>query len=212
MIENLNENDKRVYALVRNRVMHGFGMPKLREINALTGKSSPRSASLALKRLEDAGLIKRTGKSVTITNSSLSANSSVSVVNVPLVGVVAAGTPILAQQNITAAIPVSTALAHPGSKYFFLRVSGNSMDLMKKHGISIEDGSFVLVRQQNTANDGDVVVALINDEATVKIFERKGNIVILKPKSSNSKHKPIVLTENCLIQGVVVATLPQNTI
>lgn len=212
MIERLNENDKRVYALVRNRIIHGLGMPKLREINEITGKSSPRSAVLALQRLEGAGLVKRNGKAVTITNSFISANASVSTINIPLVGVVAAGTPILAEQNIAAMIPVSTALAHPGSKYFFLRIFGDSMNLAKRHGIALENGSFVLVRQQNTANNDEIVVALINDEATVKFFEKKGNIVILKPKSSNPKHKPIVLTENCIIQGVVVATLPQNTI
>ncbi len=65
-----------------------------------------------------------------------------------------------------------------------------------------------MIRQQAVAEDGDKVVALINDEATVKIFEQADGAVILRPKSSNKKHKPIILTDNCVIQGVVVAVLP----
>ncbi|OYV63520.1 MAG: hypothetical protein B7X03_01235 [Parcubacteria group bacterium 21-58-10] len=74
----------------------------------------------------------------------------------------------------------------------------------------MEDGSIVLVRQQNNAQNGDKVVALINDEATVKIFEKTSNAVILRPKSTDPEHKPIVLTENCEIQGVVVTVLPPD--
>jgi repressor LexA len=76
-------------------------------------------------------------------------------------------------------------------------------------GVSIDDGSIVLVRQQESADDGQVVVALINDEATVKILERKNGVVILRPKSSDP-HTPIVLTDNCIIQGVVVGVLPPD--
>ena len=79
---------------------------------------------------------------------------------------------------------------------------------MDKAGI--EDGSILLVRQQPMADNGDKVVTPINDEATVKVFEKAEDAVILRPKSKNSKHKPIVLTENCQIQGVVVATLPSD--
>ena len=79
---------------------------------------------------------------------------------------------------------------------------------MNKAGI--QDGNIVLVRQQVVADNGDKVVALINDEATVKVFERTNQAVILRPKSHNPKHRPIVLTENCQIQGVVVAALPSD--
>ncbi|MEK7511246.1 MAG: S24 family peptidase, partial [Patescibacteria group bacterium] len=65
------------------------------------------------------------------------------------------------------------------------------------------------VRQQDCADDGDIVVALINDEATVKILEQKNGMVILRPKSSDP-HMPIVLSDNCIIQGVVVAVLPAD--
>ena len=77
---------------------------------------------------------------------------------------------------------------------------------MNKAGIN--SGDLLLVRQQDVAENGDKVVALINDEATVKLFERTSGVVILRPKSTNKTHKPIILTNNCMIQGVVVAVLP----
>lgn len=209
MIENLSENDKRVYALIRNKLVHGMDMPTLREINEVTGRSSPRSAVLVLERLEKAGLIRRFGRVIRLTSPSLSPNTSVSTIDVPLVGSVAAGIPILAEENTEAVIPVTTALARPGSKYFLLRVRGTSMNRAKVGGSKIEDGSIVLVRQQSSADDGEIVVALINDEATVKVLERKNNMVILRPKSSD-EYEPIVLTDNCIIQGVVIAVLPND--
>lgn len=206
---NLSENDKRVYAFIRNRIVHG-DHPTLKEINGVTGHTSPRSAVLALERLENAGLLKREGRSIRLVSSAIEANNSVSTVDVPLVGYIAAGVPMLAEENVEAIIPVTTALARPGSKYFLLRVVGDSMNLATVNGVSISDGSIVLVRESSSADDGEKVVALINDEATVKILERKNGMVILRPKSLNPVHKPIVLSDNCIIQGIVVGVLPAD--
>lgn len=209
MARYLTEKDKKAYLFIRNRIVHGLPVPTLREINDIIGKSSPRSAVLALERLEEAGLIKRSGRHISLTSESASPNTSVSAIDVPLVGTIAAGAPILAQENIEATLPVSTALARPGSKYFLLRVSGTSMNMATIRGVNIEDGSIVLVRQQSSADNGDIVVALINDEATVKVFEQTNGIVILRPKSSDP-HKPIVLSDSCIIQGVVTAVIPPD--
>ena len=209
MIEFLSDSDKKVYTLLRNHLIHGRETPTLREINEVTKRSSPRSAVLALERLERAGLIKRVDRKIRLTSLGMKDHRSISTTNVPLVGSVAAGVPILAEENVEAMIPVSTGLAKPGSRYFLLRVVGTSMNEAKVRGINIEDGSIVLVRQQPTADDGDVVVALIDDSATVKILERKNGMVILRPRSSDP-HKPIVLSEDCIIQGVVVAVLPAD--
>ena len=206
-LEDLSEGDKKVYNFIRNRLVHGLEAPTLREINEITERSSPRSAVLVLERLEKAGLIRRAGRRVQIVSYRQAHNASISTTGVPLVGSIAAGAPMFAEENVEAIIPVSTALARPGSKYFLLRVVGTSMNEAKIGGVKIEDGSIVLVRQQESADDGDVVVALINDAATVKILERKNGMVILRPKSSDP-HMPIVLTDNCVIQGVAVAVLP----
>jgi repressor LexA len=200
----LTDNDKRAFAFIRNWIIRHGESPTLREINLVTGKSSPRSASLLIERLVEAGLIKKVGRKFKLIDGA-SDSSSVSTVNVPLVGSVACGVPILAEENVETYIPVSTAWAKRGAKYFLLRAVGTSMN---KAGI--DDGSIVLVRQQNSAQNGDKVVALINDEATVKIFEKTSNAVILRPKSTDPKHKPIVLTDNCEIQGVVVTVLPPD--
>ncbi|HVU06643.1 MAG TPA: transcriptional repressor LexA [Candidatus Paceibacterota bacterium] len=209
MLQYLSDKDKEVYVLVRNRIVHGLKTPTLEEINKVTGKSSPRSAVLALERLEKAGLLRRMGGKIRLMSQSLTPNASISTIEVPLVGTIAAGAPILAEENVEAMIPVSTAIAKPGSKYFLLRVTGTSMNMAKVNGVKIDEGSIVLVRRQETADDGDIVVALIDDSATVKVLERKNGMVILRPKSSDP-HKPIILTNNCIVQGVVVGVLPSD--
>ena len=77
---------------------------------------------------------------------------------------------------------------------------------MNKAGI--QDGDLVLVRQQPVAEPGDKVVALINDDATIKEYHPQENAVVLMPRSTNTKHRPIILTEDFQVQGVVVTTIP----
>jgi repressor LexA len=72
----------------------------------------------------------------------------------------------------------------------------------------IKDRDVVLVRQQSTANEGERVVALIDDEATIKEYRRSDRVVVLMPRSTNRKHKPIILTDDFQVQGVVVAVIP----
>jgi repressor LexA len=203
MMRNLSDKDKKAFALIRNKIVHYGESPALREINEVTGGKSPRSASLVVDRLIAAGLIMKNNRSLILTNTQLT--NSISTVDVPLLGAVACGLPMFAEENVQAYIPVSTALAKKGSKYFLLRATGDSMNQA-----GINNGDLLLVRNQNTADSGERVVALINDEATVKIFERSADAVILRPKSTNKEHKPIVLTDNCIIQGVVQAVLPSD--
>lgn len=203
MINNLSDKDKKAFALIRNKIIHYGESPSLREINDVTGGKSPRSASLVIDRLIDAELIKKIGRQLVLMG--VPSSTSISTVEVPLIGAVTCGTPALAEENIQTYIPVSTALAKKGSEYFILRAIGDSMNQA-----GINSGELLLIRQQDTAQDGEKVVALINDEATVKIFERANGVVVLRPKSSNKTHKPIILTDNCIIQGVVVAVLPED--
>ena len=128
---------------------------------------------------------------------------SAETINIPLLGSISCGTPIFAVENIEAEIPVSVELTKTSNKYFLLRAKGDSMN---EKGIN--DGDLVLVKQQQTAENRDNIVALIDDEATIKEFHHKGDIIVLKPRSSNKKHQPIILTRDFKIQGVVVATIP----
>lgn len=203
MIDNLSDKDRRALSFIRNMIINQGRSPSLREINTVTKDSSPRSASLVIDRLINAGLLRKKGRDLILTTERDS--SSVHTISVPLVNSVACGTPMLAEENIEAEIEISTALAKRGFKYFLLRATGDSMNKA-----DINSGDLLLIRQQSTAENGQRVVALINDEATVKEFERKDGVVILRPRSTNKDHKPIVLTDNCIIQGVVEAVLPSD--
>ena len=124
-------------------------------------------------------------------------------IKLPLIGNIACGTPILAVENIEAEIPVSIDLIKGSSKHFLLKAVGNSMN---KAGIN--DGDFVLVKQQNTAENGNIVVALIDDEATIKELHKTREAILLKPHSTEPEHKPIILNRGFKIQGIVITTIP----
>jgi repressor LexA len=205
-MEDIKLQSKHTEALkyIRNRLMHHGKAPSVRDLMTALGYKSPRSASLIINDLIEKGFLKkRSDGAMQFINDLEPDFSHARTVKVPLVGRVACGLPILAEENIDGMIPVSVNLARPGSKYFLLRALGDSMD---KAGIN--DGDLVLVRQQPVAEDGDIVVALIDDEATVKELRRTKDALILKPKSANKIHQPIILTDNFQIQGLVVATIP----
>lgn len=189
---------------IRNRVVHGGKPPSVREIMAALNYQSPRSAALILEKLVGQGLLKkRADGSIQMVRDLQNTISHARTVNIPLVGNVTCGTPILAEENIEGYFPVSTQLARPGHEYFLLRANGDSMNRA-----GINDGDLVLVEQQSTADEGDKVVALIDDAATVKKFHIGDGAVVLRPQSNNLQHKPIILTEDFQIQGVVKATIP----
>jgi repressor LexA len=121
--------------------------------------------------------------------------------HVPLIGDVAAGTGVLAQENVEDLIPLPTDFTGEG-ELFMLRVRGDSMI-----EAGILDGDFVVARQQTVAENGDIVVAGIpGDEATIKTFKKSGNNITLVP--SNSSMKPMVLTsDEVQIYGILVTVM-----
>ena len=192
------------YAFIRNQVVHSGVTPSLREIGRVVGYKSPRSAQLMLERLQKRGLIGYTDGIIKLSGRKTPVMGE-KTVTVPLVGSVACGLPSLAEQNPEALIQVSTRIARPGHTYFLLRAKGTSMN---KSGI--KHGDLVLVQQRPTAGEGEKVVALIDDEATIKHFHHQGNVVVLRPNSTDKSHKPIALSGEFIIQGIVVATLPAD--
>ena len=156
-----------------------------------------------LQRLANQGLLRYVDGVIKLSARNIPAPEQ--TISIPLVGSVACGLPSLAEQEPETLVEVSTRIARPGHTYFLLRATGNSMN---KSGINNDD--LILVRQQPTADEGEKVVALINDDATVKLFHREGDMIILRPNSTDKKNKPIVLSEEFLIQGVVQAVLPSN--
>lgn len=188
---------------IRNSIVHFGRAPSIRELMKSLDSNSVRAVQEILMVLQQKGIIQKfdDGRYKLILNPDLGP-SRAQTVDVPIVGVVACGTPALAEQNIEGYIPISTSLAEPGSKYFLLRAKGDSMD-----EAGINDGDLVLVKQQAFAQEGDRVVALIDDEATVKEIHKTADVVILKPKSSNKSHKPIILEGEFKIQGIVVTVI-----
>lgn len=184
--------------------------PTVREMQALGGFRSPRSVAQFLDALEAAGYIDRAAGARNVRILKRPADAAIpdraNTVAVPVIGRVAAGQPILAAENIEEYIPVSTRLARGHWRYFILRVRGDSMDRA-----GIHDGDLVLVRQQDTADPGNHVVALINEDATVKRLRIARDAILLEPMSSNPIHKPIVVDRDFRVQGVVVATIPKGS-
>jgi repressor LexA len=200
----LNQKQADAVRHIRNWIMHKGTTPSVRELMTVLGYKSPRSAALIIEELIQKGILKKRANGDLQLIKDIDADSvHARTVDIPLVGTVPCGVPILAQENIEGFIPVSVSLAKPGFKYFLLRAKGDSMN---KSGIN--DGDLILVRQQSAAQNGEIVVALIDDEATVKEFQHSKNCVVLMPRSNNKKHKPIILTENFQVQGVAVTTIP----
>ena len=179
--------------------------PTNREILKMMGLKSPRSVAQYFDVLEEGGYIQRGkgARNIKIIKSPYDNSDSVKTIKVPILGYVPCGTPFLAEENIERSVVVSEKIAKPPYKYFMLRAVGNSMN---KAGMN--NGDLVLVRQQMTANNGDIVVALIDDEATIKQLRLHKDYVTLEPNSTNPDHCPIVLERDFRIQGVVVRSMP----
>lgn len=201
----LSQKQSDAVRYVRNWLMHKGKTPSVRELMTGLGYKSPRSAALIIEELIQKGILRKRSNGDLQLIKDIDADSvHARTVDIPLVGMVTCGVPILAQENIEGYIPVSVSLAKPGFKYFLLRAKGDSMN---KAGIN--EGDLILVRQQSAAQNGDIVVALIDDEATVKEFQPRKGCVVLMPRSKNKNHKPIILTENFQVQGVAVTTIPK---
>lgn len=182
-------------------------MPSLRELMDEMNYKSPRSPMLLVNELEENGFLAKNADGTYRVLKHLSTRASTRTLLVPLVGSVTCGTPMLAEENVEAMIPVDRELVKPSNQYFLLRAKGDSMNLA-----GIDDNDLLLVKQQASASNGQMVVALIDDVATVKEFQHKGSFVTLVPRSTNKSHQPIILTTNFSIQGVIVATIPKGII
>lgn len=187
--------------------------PSVREIGAAVGLASPSTVHMHLKVLQERGLIKRDSKkprTIEVVSSAQESDASgtslaspeqdtsANTMRLPLVGRVAAGVPILAEQNIEETLALPTSIVGDDSS-FILRVRGESMI---KAGIF--DGDFIVVKEQHDAHDGEIVVALIDDSATVKTFYRERDRVRLQPE--NDTMEPIYVT-NPTILGRVTALI-----
>jgi repressor LexA len=206
----LELTDKELQALkvIRNHLFHYGEMPSVRELMRGLNYKSPRSASLMYQNLEEKGILrKKQDGSFQLSEFEIpeSFGTREQTIKVPLLGSIACGLPIFAEENIEAEIPVSIKFIKGDYKYFLLKAVGDSMNMA-----GINDGDLVLIRQQQTAENGDKVVALIDDEATIKEYRNNGDHIVLLPKSITNVHQPIILTRDFKIQGIVERVISIN--
>jgi len=170
--------------------------PSVREIGEAVGLSSSSTVHNHLNQLERRGLIKRDpskSRTVQLVSDAEVDNQRRNAVAVPIIGNVAAGAPILAEQNVEDHLLLSPELAQDG--YFLLKVRGDSMI-----NAGILDGDMVLVRPQQEATNGSIVVALVDNEATVKRYERgNGHVKLI---AENPAYEPIVSSNVSLVGAV----------
>jgi repressor LexA len=196
LTQELTDRQVRILNYIRDVSKKRNYPPSVREIGEAVGLSSSSTVHNHLNQLERRGLIKRDpskSRTVQLVQDAEIDEKRRNAVSIPIVGNVAAGSPILAEQNIEDHVLLSPELAKDG--YFLLRVRGDSMV-----NAGIFDGDLVLVRPQHEATNGSIVVALVDGDATVKRFERSNGHVKLIPE--NPAYEPIVTT-NVNLVGIV---------
>ena len=204
--EELNKREKAILKFIEKQILTEGYPPSVREIGKAVGLNSTATVHGYLARLDEKGYIKKKdkkGRTLRLLKGSSGESKIMSskdfytqreLVDVPIIGKITAGEPILAVENITDTFPIPIDFVG-NSESFMLTVRGESMI-----EAGILDGDYILVKRQNTANNGEIVVALIEDEATVKTFYKEKDHIRLQPE--NSSMDPIIVP-NCEILGKV---------
>lgn len=192
----ITARQERILTVIRESVRDRGYPPTVREIGAAVGLVSPSSVSHHLKALERHGLLRRRpNESRAVDVRRPVADPSITV---PVLGDIAAGVPILAEEHVTDHITVAREMVGHGT-FFALNVKGDSMI-----DAAICDGDVVVVRRQPVAENGDIVAALIGDEATVKVLRRRAGRVELVPRNPMYQ---IIAGDDAIVLGKVVCVL-----
>jgi repressor LexA len=200
----LTNRQREILDLISATVSDRGYPPTVREIGDAVGLSSPSSVHSHLSTLASEGFIRRDPtkpRAIEVVHDDGAIPiSRAAVRDVPLVGSIAAGSPILAEEDIEEIYPLPTELVGQ-EPVFMLKIRGDSMI-----DLGIFDRDYVVVQKQQTASNGQIVAALVEgEEATVKTFKRTANGITLLP--ANENYEPMVFTEGVEILGVVVAVL-----
>ncbi len=201
-MKKLTSRQREILNFINEEVMHKNYPPSVREICQAMGLSSSSTVHAHLKALERKGYIKRDPtkpRAIEILDPSVNSKQKRRSRLVPLLGQVTAGIPVLAEENIESYLALPEEMVK-GDNLFLLRVKGDSM---KEAGIL--QGDLVIVRQQPAAENSEIVVALIGDEATVKRFFRETDHIRLQPE--NPDYEPIITKDNIRVLGKVIGLL-----
>lgn len=192
----ISAKQQEILEYIKDEISHKGYPPAVREICQAVNLKSTSSVHSHLETLEKNGYIRRDPtkpRAIEIMDDTFNLNRR-EMVNVPILGNVAAGEPLFAEENIEDYFPIPAEMV-PNSEVFMLHVRGESMI-----NVGILDGDNVLVQQQSTAKDGEMVVALVEDSATVKTFYKEDGYIRLQPE--NDTMEPIIVPD-CQILGKV---------
>ncbi|NLY78265.1 MAG: transcriptional repressor LexA [Tissierellia bacterium] len=199
MYEDLNESQVRILYFIKDQIRQRGYPPSVREICNGVNLKSTSTVHRHLERLESKGYIRRDPTKPraieVLDNSDNDLFTPKKTVDIPIIGKVTAGEPILAVEHIEDTFPVPIELAERGP-LFMLRIQGDSMI-----EAGILDGDYVIVKQQNDAINGDIVIALIDNEATVKRFFKEKNYIRLQPE--NQSMAPIIVKDVKILGKVI---------
>lgn len=196
MSSNLSKRQSEILKYIKSCIIKKGYPPSVREIGAAVGLSSSSSVHSNLEALEKKGYIRKSpnkSRTIEVVDEDFSYKKN-NTVNIPLLGEVAAGQPIFAQENISDYFPVPAQLL-PKADAFMLTVHGDSMI-----NAGIYDGDCIIVAKQTSAQDGDIVVVLLEDSATVKTFYKEKEFIRLQPE--NDTMEPILVKEAVILGKV----------
>jgi len=207
ILKELNEKEKKILDFLNSEIAERGYPPSVREICKAVGLKSTSTVHAYLEKLDKDGYIIKDAtkpRALKVVGSKVQRPvyeqeglySRKELVDIPIIGKVTAGVPILAVENIEDTFPLPVELVQNSDAYM-LRVQGDSMI-----EAGILDKDLVLVKQQSTASNGEIVVALIDDEATVKTFYKEKTHVRLQPRNPN--YDPIIVKDNLQILGKVI--------
>ena len=195
----ISDKQREILEYIKAEILNKGYPPAVREICEAVKLKSTSSVHAHLETLEKNGYIRRDPtkpRAIEIVDENFNLTRR-EMVNIPVIGTVAAGEPILAVENIENYFPIPAEFM-PNEQTFILQVQGESMV-----NAGILDGDYILVEQQTTANDGDMVVALVDDSATVKTFYKENGYYRLQPE--NDFMEPIIVSD-VMIMGKVIGT------
>ena len=199
-INNLSNRQKEILDHIMKEINTKGYPPSVREIGKAVGLKSPASVHSHLKSLEEYGFIRRDPskpRAIEVLYKEADKRPEKELLHIPLVGKVTAGAPVLAEENIEDFFPIpADYLKSTGKELFMLKVSGESMI-----EAGIHDGDYVIAQQEDVAANGDIVIGLIDDEATVKTYYKEDNNIRLQPE--NPDYEPIISSKVQILGKVV---------
>ncbi|MGN0378658.1 MAG: transcriptional repressor LexA [Butyrivibrio sp.] len=199
----ITPKQQEILDFMKSQILSKGYPPSVREICDAVRLKSTSSVHAHLETLEKNGYIRRDPskpRAIEIVDDDFGLTRR-EFANVPIVGTVAAGQPLLAVENIIDYVPIPTSML-PNNEVFMLRVHGESMI-----NVGIYDGDDIIVERQNTASNGEIVVALVDDSATVKTFYKENGHIRLQPENDNMD---AIIVNDCMILGRYIGLLRLN--